>query len=136
MHSYEGLPIWAASKVTTLPLSGDGARGSTDQFPRYAAEVAGLNVDVIVAGNSPAGLAAKNDQDNSHCHCDDGGSGATRIRDQPRSPGRQHHGAQPPDTGLPRTGLPFAFKIACNVVAAWSFPGTRSKQSFRNFAAN
>lgn len=35
-------------------------RGSTEQFPRYAAEVAGLNVDVIVAGNSPAGLAAKN----------------------------------------------------------------------------
>jgi hypothetical protein len=30
----------------------------------------------------------------------------------------------------------FRIKIACNVVAAWSFPGTRSKQSFRNFAAN
>ena len=108
----------------------------TDQFPRYAAEVAGLNVDVIVAGNSSAGLAAKNDQDNSHCHCDDGGPGATRIHHEPRSPGRQHHVAQPPDAGLPRTGLPFAFKIACNVVAAWSFPGTRSKQSFRIFAAN
>jgi ABC-type uncharacterized transport system substrate-binding protein len=49
MHSYEGLPIeWR------------WGRGSTDQFPRHAAEVAGLNVDVIVAGNSPAGLAAKN----------------------------------------------------------------------------
>ena len=35
-------------------------RGSTEQFPRYAAEVAGLNVDVIVTRNSPAGLAAKN----------------------------------------------------------------------------
>lgn len=86
-------------------------RGSTEQFPRYAAEVAGLNVDVIVAGNSPAGLAAKNDQDNSHCHCDDGGPGATRIRHEPRSPGRQHHGAQPPDAGLPRTGLPFVSKL-------------------------
>ena len=33
---------------------------SAEQFRRHAAEVAGLNVDVIVAGNSPAGLAAKN----------------------------------------------------------------------------
>jgi hypothetical protein len=87
-------------------------RGSTEQFPRYAAEVAGLNVDVIVAGNSPAGLAAKNDQDNSHCHCDDGGPGATRIRHEPRSRGRRHRGAQPPDAGLPRTGLPFVSKLS------------------------
>ena len=28
--------------------------------PQYAAEVVGLNVDDIVAANSPAGLAAKN----------------------------------------------------------------------------
>ena len=35
-------------------------RGSTEQFPQYAAEVVGLNVDVIVAANSPAGLAGKN----------------------------------------------------------------------------
>jgi len=30
----------------------------------------------------------------------------------------------------------FRTKIACSVVAACSFPGTRSKQSFRIFAAN
>jgi putative ABC transport system substrate-binding protein len=35
-------------------------RGSTEQFPQYAAEVVGLNVDVIVAANSPAGLTARN----------------------------------------------------------------------------
>ena len=35
-------------------------RGSTEQFPRYAAGVVGLNVEVIVAGNTPAGLAATN----------------------------------------------------------------------------
>ena len=35
-------------------------RGSTEQFPEYAAEVVGLDVDVILAANSPAGLAAKN----------------------------------------------------------------------------
>ena len=49
--SHDGL-----AKVTTLPLTAWPA----EQFRRYAAEVAGLNVDVIVAGNSPAGLAAKN----------------------------------------------------------------------------
>jgi hypothetical protein len=129
MHSYEGLPIWAASKVTTLPLSGDGARGSTDQFPRYAAEVAGLNVDVIVAGNSPAGLAAKNDQDNSHCHCDDGGPGATRIRHEPRSPGRQHHVAQPPDAGLPRTGLPFVSKLPVTWWPLGPFPAREASKA-------
>ncbi len=35
-------------------------RGSTERFPEYAAEVVGLEVDVILAANSPAGLAAKN----------------------------------------------------------------------------
>jgi hypothetical protein len=30
----------------------------------------------------------------------------------------------------------FRVKIACNAAAACSFPGTRSKQSFRIFAAN
>jgi len=58
-HSFEGLPIWAASKVTTLPLSGDGAVAQRNSSPSTR-EVVGLNVDVIVAANSPAGLAAKN----------------------------------------------------------------------------
>jgi putative ABC transport system substrate-binding protein len=31
-----------------------------ERFPEYAAEVVGLDVDVILAANSPAGLAAKN----------------------------------------------------------------------------
>jgi putative ABC transport system substrate-binding protein len=33
--------------------------GSAERFPEFAAEVVRLNVDVIVAANSPAGLAAK-----------------------------------------------------------------------------
>src|SRR6516225_8655954 len=33
MHSFEGLPIWAASKVTTLPLSGDGAVAQRNSSP-------------------------------------------------------------------------------------------------------
>ena len=32
-HSFEGLPIWAASKVTTLPLSGDGAVAQRNSSP-------------------------------------------------------------------------------------------------------
>jgi putative ABC transport system substrate-binding protein len=35
-------------------------RGSTERFPEFAAEVVGLGVDVILAANSAAGLAAKN----------------------------------------------------------------------------
>jgi ABC-type uncharacterized transport system substrate-binding protein len=35
-------------------------RAQRNSSPGDAAEVAGLNVDVIVAGNSPAGLATKN----------------------------------------------------------------------------
>lgn len=35
-------------------------RGSTKRFVEFAAEVVGLNVDVIVAANGAAGLAAKN----------------------------------------------------------------------------
>ena len=33
MHSSESLPIWAASKVTTLPLSGDGAVAQRNSSP-------------------------------------------------------------------------------------------------------
>jgi hypothetical protein len=33
MHSFEGLPICAASKVTTLPLSGDGAVTQRNSSP-------------------------------------------------------------------------------------------------------
>jgi hypothetical protein len=32
-HSFEGLPMWAASKVTTLPLSGDGAVAQRNSSP-------------------------------------------------------------------------------------------------------
>jgi YihY family inner membrane protein len=34
-------------------------RGKTDRFPEFAVEVSRIPVDVIVAGNSPAGFAAK-----------------------------------------------------------------------------
>ena len=34
-------------------------RGTTERFPEFAAEVVRLNVDVIVAANSPAGYAAQ-----------------------------------------------------------------------------
>src|SRR5215470_17698786 len=34
-------------------------RGTTERFPEFAAEVARLNVDVIVAANAPAGYAAQ-----------------------------------------------------------------------------
>jgi putative ABC transport system substrate-binding protein len=34
-------------------------RGATERFPEFAAEAVRLNVDVIVAGNTAAGLAAQ-----------------------------------------------------------------------------
>ena len=96
--SHDGL-----AKVTTLPLTAWPA----EQFRRYAAEVAGLNVDVIVAGNSPACLAAKNASKTipiviatMEDPVQQGFARASLTREAA-------HGAQPPDAGLPRTGLPF-----------------------------
>ena len=110
-HSFEGLPIWAASKATTLPLSGDGAVAQRNSFP-VRGRSRGFERGCHRGRKQSNGFGRQERvQDNSHCHCDDGGPGATRIRHEPRSPGRQHHVAQPPDAGLPRTGLPFVSKL-------------------------
>jgi len=42
----------------TIAIEWRWGRGRTDQFPKFAAEVVRLKVDVIVAANTPAGRAA------------------------------------------------------------------------------
>ena len=42
----------------TIVIEWRWGRGRTDQFPKFAAEVVRLKVDVIVAANTPAGRAA------------------------------------------------------------------------------
>src|SRR5215468_2583393 len=42
----------------TIVIEWRWGRGRTDQFSKFAAEVVGLKVDVIVAANTPAGRAA------------------------------------------------------------------------------
>src|SRR4029450_9293708 len=42
-----------------IVLEWRGGGGKTDRFPAFAAEVVRLPVDVIVAANTPAGVAAK-----------------------------------------------------------------------------
>src|SRR5215472_8702639 len=42
----------------TITIEWRWGRGRTDQFPKFAAEVVRLKVDVIVAANTPAGRAA------------------------------------------------------------------------------
>jgi putative ABC transport system substrate-binding protein len=93
-------------------------RGSTEQFPRYAAEVAGLAAKNATK-TIPIVIATMEDpvQQGFSTGLAHPGGGITGLNLQ--------------TPALPLTGLPFVSKLA-----PCSCPGTRSNQRFRIFAAN
>jgi putative ABC transport system substrate-binding protein len=90
----------------------------------------------VVAGNSPAGFAAKNPTKTIPI--------VIATMEDPVQQGFATSLAHPGGriTGLNlltsacRAQAAFRIKIACDVVAACSFPGKRNKPSFRIFVAN
>jgi putative ABC transport system substrate-binding protein len=55
----QGLRDLGYSEGQNITIEYRWGRGSTEHFPAFAAELVRLNVDVIVAGSSAAGIAAQ-----------------------------------------------------------------------------
>ena len=135
-HAFiRGLADLGRAKVTTLPLSGDGpwlngtvppvrsrSRGFERGCHRGREQSSGLGRQ-----ERPRQFPLSLRRWRTRCNKDSPRASLIREAASRGSTSRRRLAAHRPA---------FRVKIACNVVAACSFPGTRSKQSFRIFAAN